>query len=64
MAADKTLDRNVPNLLVRYHSEVAEALQEAVRDALKRHKREGNSVAVEQDGKVVILQPDEIIIDE
>lgn len=60
MATNKTLDRNVPDLLIRYHREVAEAAQDAVRDALARHQREGNSIAVEQNGKVVILQPDEI----
>ena len=58
------MDLNVPDLLIRYHREVAEAAREAVRDALLRHKREGNSVAVERDGKVVILNPDEINIDE
>ena len=32
----------------------------AVRNALREHKRAGNSVAVWRDGKVVILKPDEI----
>lgn len=64
MAADKKLDLNVPDLLVHYHDEVAVAAREAVSDALLRHKREGNHVAVEQDGKVVILSPDEIDVNE
>ena len=63
MAKDKKLDRNVPDLLIRYHREVAEAAREAVRDALLSHKLMGNSVAVEVDGKVVLLAPNEIDVD-
>jgi hypothetical protein len=33
------------------------------REALLRHKQSGNEVAVIRDGKVVLLQPDEIHID-
>jgi hypothetical protein len=36
------------------------AMQKAVRQALRRHKLLGESVAVSQDGKVVILPPEEI----
>jgi len=32
----------------------------AVRKALREHKRAGNPVAVWRDGKVVVLQPEEI----
>jgi hypothetical protein len=64
MDTDKTVDKNVPDLLVRYHAEVAEAARDAVRDALLRHKREGNPVAVERDGEVVLLNPDEIEVNE
>jgi hypothetical protein len=63
MATNKILDRNVPDLLVRYHKEVEEAARTAVRDALLRQKREGNPVPVSRDGRVVILQPDEINVD-
>ena len=38
-------------------------LARVVREALLMHKRAGNPVAVERDGKVVILQPDEIEIE-
>ena len=34
--------------------------KEAVRDALRQHKRLGQSVAVWQDGKVVTLAPEDI----
>lgn len=37
--------------------------KEAVRDALREHKRLGQSVAVWQDGKVVTLAPEDILVD-
>ena len=36
------------------------AMQKAVRQALRRHKLLGESIAVSRDGKVVILPPEEI----
>ena len=36
------------------------AMQKAARQAMRRHKLLGESIAVSRDGKVVILQPDEI----
>ena len=36
------------------------ALRAAVRDALQRHKRDGDPVAVWREGRVVWLPPDEI----
>jgi hypothetical protein len=36
------------------------AVQKAVQDALRMHKRAGNPIAVWRDGKVVWLPPDEI----
>jgi hypothetical protein len=36
------------------------AMQRAVRQALRRHKLLGESVAVSRDGQVVILPPEEI----
>ena len=37
--------------------------QAAVRDALREHKRLGQSVVVWQDGKVVTLAPEDIPVD-
>jgi len=37
--------------------------REAVRDALREHKRLGQSVVVWQDGKVVTLAPEDIPVD-
>jgi hypothetical protein len=39
---------------------IERALREAVRDALLRHKRDGDPVAVWRDGRVVWLEADEI----
>lgn len=41
-------------------TEIDAALQRAVREALIRHKKLGESIAVWEDGKVVILPPDKI----
>ena len=37
--------------------------QEAVREALWYHKRNGNAVAGWRDGRVVIVPPEEIVVD-
>jgi hypothetical protein len=39
---------------------IERALRAAVRDALLRHKRDGDPIAVWREGRVVWLQPDEI----
>ena len=39
---------------------IERALREAVRDALQRHKRDGDPVAVWREGRVVWLSPDQI----
>ncbi len=43
--------------------QVTQRLAVAVREALLDHKRAGNPVAIWRDGKVVIVPPDEIIIE-
>ena len=50
------LDRveNVPRIL--------KAMREAVREALLRHKRLGNPVAVWHEGRVVWLAPEELLV--
>lgn len=40
-----------------------EAIRLAVREALWRHKQLGQSVAIWEDGKVVILKPEDIQVD-
>lgn len=48
------------DLFVRYAKEIKPAYDRAVREALLKHKLAGNPVPVERDGKMVMLQPDEI----
>ncbi len=43
---------------------VEAALNRAVRNAVLRHKKLGESVAVWRDGRVVIVPPEEIDVDE
>ncbi|MEP6947188.1 MAG: hypothetical protein ABJA02_14805 [Acidobacteriota bacterium] len=62
---DKTekLEKKGKDLFDRYKDDITPACERAVRDALLMHKLAGNPVAVSQDGKVVLLQPEEIEID-
>ena len=48
------------NLLLAHLDEILPAMRRAVHDALLRHKKLGNSIAIGREGKVVILQPEEI----
>lgn len=48
--------------LVEQAKEIEHLLQRAARHELSIHKRLGNSVAAWQDGKVVIIPPEEIVI--
>ena len=63
MEANKEIDPK-DDLFVRYADDIKPAYDRAVREALLKHKRAGNPVPVERDGKIVILQPDNIIIRE
>lgn len=40
------------------------AMREAVNKAVLNHKRAGNPIAIWQDGKVVIVPPEEIVLPE
>jgi hypothetical protein len=42
---------------------IEKAIEKATVEALKMHKLAGNPVAVWQDGKVVILKPEEIVLE-
>ena len=41
---------------------IGQVLKQAVNEALLRHRRLGNSVAVWKDGRVVTIPPEEIVI--
>lgn len=60
MEIDQKVEKNSQDLLTRYSVEIAEACERAVREALQKHKAAGNPIAIFRDGKVVLLQPDEI----
>ena len=63
MERDPKLKRDA-DLFDRYSDEINAAYRRAVREALLRHKRAGNRVAVEREGELVLLSPDEIAVDE
>jgi hypothetical protein len=63
MKRDKLVKPEKQSLFERYSEEINPAYERAVREALLMHKRAGNPVVVERDGKMVILQPDEIEVD-
>lgn len=52
------------NLFVAHAKEIEEIFRKAVREALLRHKKLGQSVAVWRDGEVVVLSADEIPVDD
>jgi len=52
------------DLFVRHAKEIKPAYDRAVREALLKHKQAGNPVPVERDGKIVMLQPDDILAPE
>lgn len=51
-------------LFVTHGKEIEEVFRHAVREAMLRHKKLGQSVAVWRDGKVVILSAEEIPVDD
>ncbi len=63
MAINNQLEQAENDLFVRHSDEINEAYRRAVREALKKHKNAGNSVVIERDGKMVILQPNEIEVE-
>lgn len=63
MEKDKDKVNDSEDLFVKHRDEITPAYQRAVREALLRHKKAGNSIAFSQDGQIVILQADEIDLD-
>jgi hypothetical protein len=52
------------NLFTENREQIKEALQQALHQTLLMHKRAGNPIASWQDGKVVIIQPEDIIVED
>lgn len=63
MGTNEEIINDSPDLFVKYSDEINRAYERAVREALLKHKKAGNPVAVERNGELVILQPDEIEIE-
>lgn len=64
MEKDQKIEpENQDNLFARYGDRISEACERAVREALREHKLAGNPVAIFRDGKVVLLQPEEIDVE-
>jgi len=61
METDKKL-KHKDDLFIRYAKEIKPAYDRAVREAILRHKRNGESIVIKRDGKMVILTADEIDI--
>ncbi|MEK7832132.1 MAG: hypothetical protein AAB401_13650 [Acidobacteriota bacterium] len=58
-------EASIPDNLFTVHGKEVEAiLHHAVREALLRHKKLGQSVAVWRDGEVVILSAEEIPVED
>ena len=63
MAKNKKLNLDAVNLLTVNSKAIDRAYKKAVKDALRQHKRAENPVAVWRGGKVVLLAPEEIILE-
>jgi len=59
VAEKKTIDE-----LFRDGKEIDAALRNAVQQALLQHKKAGNPVAAWRDGKVVLIKPEDIVVEE
>jgi len=59
VAEKKTIDE-----LFRDGKEIDTALRNAVQQALLQHKKAGNHVAEWRDGKVVLIKPEDIVVEE
>jgi hypothetical protein len=52
------------NLFIEHGEAIEQVLRHAVQHALLMHKRLGNPVAIWQDGKVIVIPPDEIAVED
>lgn len=62
METNKKITKDQTNLFVTHSEEINLAYERAVREALIKHKKAGNSVVISRDGEIVTLTPDEIEI--
>lgn len=62
METNKKLKDETNNLFFTHRDEINRAYERAVREALIKHKKAGNSVVISRYGEIVTLTPDEIEI--
>ena len=62
-SSDKPEVRDI-EALMRDDALIDGAIERAVREALREHKLFGNPIAVVRDGRLVLIPPEEIVIDE
>lgn len=62
METNKKIKENETSLFAAHSEEINKAYERAVREALAKHKKAGNSVVTSHNGKVVTLTPEEIEI--
>ena len=56
--------KTIINELFHEGKEIDKALKKAVQQALLQHKKAGNPVAAWRDGKVVLIKPEDIVVEE
>ena len=62
METNKKVKNEKANLYITHSEEIKKAYERAVREALTKHKKDGNSVVISRNGVIVTLKPDEIEI--
>ena len=62
METNKRVKKDKTNLFITHSEEINKAYERAVRDALVKHKKDGNSIVVSRNGEIVTLKPEEIEI--
>ena len=60
MGTDTAIENNGRDLFDIYAEEISAACERAVREALLKHKLAGNPIAISRDGKVVIVDAEDI----
>jgi hypothetical protein len=52
--------RDVDRILTEHRRVVGEALDRGIRKAILRHKKDGLPVAIERDGKIELVKPEDL----
>lgn len=52
--------RNVDRILTEHRGVVTQALDRGIRKAILRHKKDGLPVVIERDGKIELVNPEDL----